>query len=192
MTHKAILLLSFLLFASCQSNITPEAGFKNLLNGKDLSGWCYREKKTQKMLDKFDGQIHSSDKRYSFNNGKLIVNPGKGTHQIWTQEEFGKDFTLKLEFRATVNADSGIFIRGPQLQCRDYLVAGPKEYQNLKNYKAQDWNEIVIIVKGSTAICTCNGEVLKFTRKLPSSGPIGLEADRNQMEYRNIRIQVAP
>ena len=35
-----------------------------------------------------------------------------------------------------------------------------------------------------------NGEVLKFTRKLPDSGSIGLEADRGLMEYRNIRIKV--
>jgi hypothetical protein len=34
-------------------------------------------------------------------------------------EEFPKDFILKLEFRASVNADSGTFIRKPQLQCRD-------------------------------------------------------------------------
>jgi hypothetical protein len=45
-----------------------------------------------------------------------------------------------------VNADSGIFIRRPQLQCRDYLMAGP--YKDLKKYKPQDWNQIEIVVKG--------------------------------------------
>jgi hypothetical protein len=183
----ATLLLSTLLLTSCQSNITPEPGFKNLLNGKDLSGWCYRAKGTNKLIAKFDGLMHSSDERYSADNGKLVVNPGKGIQKIWTQEEFGTDFILKLEFRAAVNADSGIYVRGPQLQCRDYLVAGP--YKDLKNYKPQDWNEIIVIVKGKKAVCTCNGEALEFTRVLPISGPIGLEADRDQMEYRNIRIK---
>jgi len=51
--------------------------------------------------------------------------------QLSTTREFSNDFNLKLEFRASTNADSGIFIRKPQLQCRDYLVAGP--YKNLKN-----------------------------------------------------------
>jgi len=46
--------------------------------------------------------------------------------------------------RIGVNADSGIFLRAPQLQCRDYYVAGP--YKELKNYKPQDWNEIEVIV----------------------------------------------
>lgn len=97
------------------------------------------------------------------------------------------DFTLKLEFRANANADSGVFIRCPQLQCRDYLVAGP--YKDLKSYKPGDWNEIVVVVKRRTAHCTCNGEVLEKEFKLPASGPVGLEGDRGQMEYRRIRIK---
>lgn len=178
------------LLTSCKTNSMVEPGFKSLLNGKDLTGWCYREKKTLKLTEKFDGQIFSSDKRFSSDCDTLTVHPGKGINQIWTQEEFDTDFILKLEFKAAVNADSGIFIRGPQLQCRDYLVAGPDAYKSLKKYKPQDWNEIIITVKGNMAVCTCNGEVLEFTRKLPDSGPIGLEADRDQMEYRNVRIKV--
>ena len=103
-------------------------------------------------------------------------------------EEFPRDFVLKLEFRASVNADSGIFIRRPQLQCRDYLVAGP--YKDLKKYKPQDWNQIEIVVKGRTAHCTCNGEVLEAAFALPETGPIGLEGDRGQMEYRRIQIKM--
>ena len=103
-------------------------------------------------------------------------------------EEFPKDFDLKLEFRASVNVDSGIFIRRPQLQCRDYLVAGP--YKELKRYKAQDWNQIEIVVNGRIARCTCNGELLEAALAVPETGPIGLEGDRGQMEYRHIQIKV--
>jgi len=78
-----------------------------------------------------------------------------------------------------VNADSGIFLRKPQLQCRDYLVAGP--YKTLLKYRPQDWNEIEVVVKDGVARCTCNGEVLEAALKLPDTGPIGLEADRGQM-----------
>jgi hypothetical protein len=102
-------------------------------------------------------------------------------------EEFPKDFTLKLEFRASPNADSGVFIRKPQLQCRDYVVAGP--YKDLKNYKPQQWNQIEVVVKGGVARCTCNGEVLESALMLPETGPIGLEGDRGQMEYRHIQIK---
>ena len=158
-----------------------EPGFELLLNGKDLTGWRYMTGPA------FDGQQHASDGRYTARDGRIVVNPGKGLAQMWTTREFPGDFHLKLEFRAGVNADSGIFLRKPQLQCRDYLVAGP--YKELTKYKPQDWNEIEVIVKGTTATCTCNGEPLKFPNELPTTGPIGLEADRGQMEYRRIRIK---
>jgi hypothetical protein len=155
-----------------------------LFNGKDLTGWGY------KTGEKFDGKTDSDDKRFSAKDGMIVVNAAteanKGIKQLWTTRKFPKDFTLKLEFRAAVNADSGLFLRGPQLQVRDYLVAGP--YKKLTKYKPQDWNEIVVVVKGNVAHCTCNGEVLEEALKLPETGGIGLEADRGQMEYRNFKL----
>ncbi len=161
-----------------------EPGTIELFNGKDLTGWGY---KSGDKFESFDGKTEASDKRYTAKDGVLIVNPGKGLQQLWTSAKFPKDFELRLEFRAAVNADSGLFVRGPQLQVRDYFVAGP--YKDLKKYKPQDWNEIVVIVKGEVAYCTCNGEVLEAKFKLPATGPIGLEADRGQMEYRKIRLK---
>jgi len=161
-----------------------EPGTVELFNGKDLSGWGY------KMGDKFeafDGETTSSDKRYTAKDQTIVVNPGKGIRQLWTKAQFPKDFELRLEFRAAENADSGLFVRGPQLQVRDYLVAGP--YKNLKKYKPQDWNEIVVVVKGTVATCTCNGEMLEAMLKVPATGGIGLEADRGQMEYRKLRLK---
>jgi hypothetical protein len=110
--------------------------------------------------------------------------------QLWTTREFPSDFILKLEFRATPNADSGVFIRQPQLQCRDYRLAGP--YKELKAYKPQQWNELIVSVTGNVAHCTCNGEVLEAEFAVPDTGGIGLEGDRGQMEYRRIRVKELP
>jgi lysophospholipase L1-like esterase len=190
---------------------TPEPGFKSLFNGSDLTGWGYRPtseadiRYAREWQQKdpnaaawpivtkavnFDGKEKSDDDRYVARMGRLIVTTapeGRRVQALWTTREFPKDFVLKLEFRATPNADSGVFIREPQLQCRDYLIAGP--YNQLQHYKAQDWNELVVEVKGTEARCTCNGELLEGSFKLPKSGPIGLEGDRGQMEYRRIRVQ---
>ena len=183
---------------------TMEPGFVSLFNGKDLTGWGFLPTPPMapnnnpegpvfpvvKKAVSFEGKTASSDGRYVAKNGRLIVTtPTEGSRiqQLWTTKEFPKNFVLKLDFRATPNADSGIFIRKPQLQCRDYPLAGP--YKNLKSYRPQDWNEIEITVKGETAYCTCNGEVLEAEFRVPSTGPIGLEGDRGQMEYRRIRIQ---
>ena len=167
-----------------------ESGFVSLFNGKDLTGWGFRNQKTQKKTATFDGKKASNDGRYVAINDRLVVTTpaeGRRVQQLWTTREFPKNFILKLEFRATPNADSGIFIRRPQLQCRDYVLAGP--WKDLKKYKPQDWNEIVAIVKDGVAHCTCNGEVLNAEFKVPASGPIGLEGDRGQMEYRRIRVK---
>jgi len=167
----------------------PAAGFESLFNGKDLTGWGYLPD------EKFDGKTAASDGRYSVKDGIFTVYPfdekkGPRFRQIWTTKEFPKNFELKIEFRAEVNADSGIYLRKPQLQCRDYLVAGP--YKELKKYKPQDWNLIEVTVKDNVAHCTCNGEVLEAALKLPATGPIGLEADRGTMEYRKILLRELP
>jgi len=167
-----------------------EPGYVSLFNGQDLTGWGFREMKTLEKKAAFDGQTTSSDGRYVAKNGRLIVTTppeGRKIAQLWTAREFPKNFTLKLEFRATPNADSGVFLRRPQLQCRDYPLAGP--YKQLQHYKPQDWNEMVVVVKDNVAHCTCNGEVLEASLKLPESGPIGLEGDRGQMEYRRLRVK---
>lgn len=170
----------------------PDAGFENLFDGSTLNGWCYRNKEG-KITENFEGKTVSSDGRYSAANGILIVNPvgvERKIQESWTVREFPKNFVLKIEFRASKNADSGIFLRKPQLQCRDYLVAGP--YKDLKKYLPQDWNVITVTVKNNIAHCECNGEVLEDALMLPATGPLGLEGDRGQMEYRHIQIKELP
>ncbi len=184
----------------------PDPGFVSLFNGKDLTGWGFRVTPPRKapkapkpnaplfvevkQAESFDGKTESSDGRYRAINGRLVViTPAEGRRiqELDTLRDYPEDFILKLEFRATPNADSGVFLRKPQLQCRDYLVAGP--YKDLKKYKAQDWNELIVTVKDGIAHAECNGEVLEDALKVPATGPIGLEGDRGQMEYRRLQIK---
>lgn len=188
----------------------PEEGFELLFNGHDLTGWGYEPTSEEDratianwrksdpnmppwpIIDEavaFDGKPASDDLRFRAINGRLVVTTpveGRKIQKLLTTRDFPGDFTLKLEFRATPNADSGVYLRGKQLQCRDYTLAGP--YQDLKGYKPQQWNELIAEVKGNKARCTVNGEVIEEAYELPATGPIGVEADRGQMEYRRIRI----
>jgi lysophospholipase L1-like esterase len=193
---------------------TPEPGFVSLFNGRDLTGWGFRVTPPADLKAaagwrkadpnappwpvvtapvNFDGLTRSSDGRYVARHGRIIVMPppeGRRIQQLWTAAEFAGNFVLRLEFRALPNADSGIFIREPQLQCRDYPLAGP--YKNLQRYRPQGWNEIEVTVRDGVAHCTCNGEVLEAALKVPARGPIGLEGDVGQMEYRRLRLQQLP
>ncbi len=189
---------------------TPEPGYESLFNGRDLTGWGYRPtsaadrenaRKWQAsdpnaaawpFVDQavsFDGMTASPDGRFAAIGGRLVVNAspdGRKIQQLWTAREFPQDFILKLEFRATPNADSGAYLRGQQLQVRDYSLAGP--YKSLTRYRPQDWNELIVTVRGGMAQATCNGEVLETAMLVPTTGPLGVEGDRGQMEYRRIRI----
>jgi len=197
-----------------KDSFAPEEGFESLFNGQDLTGWQYRPTSeadqasakrwqasdpnaaawpfvTEPVI--FDGTKATPDGRFAAIAGRLVVKTPpeyRKIQQLWTTREFPKDFVLKLEFRATPNADSGVYVRGPQQQCRDYKLAGP--YKELKLYRPQEWNELVVTVKDGVATTTCNGEVLDAAGiKVPPSGPIGVEGDRGQMEYRRIRIKMA-
>lgn len=191
-----------------------ESGFTGLFNGKNLDGWCLlptsEEMRKQRSRwrannpgappwpiveerQELAGKTQSPDGRYVAIADRLVVTippEGRRIQQLWTAAEFPNDFVLKLEFRTTPNADSGVFLRGRQLQCRDFPLAGP--YKDLKQYRPGEWNELVVEVKGTKAHCTCNGELLEAAFEIPQSGPIGLEGDRGQIEYRRIRIKTQP
>jgi hypothetical protein len=184
-------------FSRAEDAFVVEPGFKSLFNGKDLTGW---------RLDKemLDGKTATADRRYVAKDGVLVIT-GAGSGQppmsaIDTVAEFNQDFVLRLEFRASRDANSGIHLRDRefkhQLQVRDYPRAGP--YKMLSRYKEGDWNAIEVTVKsdssgkGATALCTCNGEVLEKSLALPAQGTIALQSETNVVEYRRIRIKELP
>lgn len=199
------------LIETASEPFVAEPGFESLFNGKDLTGWGYRttsagDRKAREGWQKsdpnappwpvieapvaFPGMQASSDGRFQAIGGRLVVTAppeGRKIQQLYTTREFSQNFILKLEFRAAANADSGVFLRGNQLQCRDYPLAGP--YKQLKQFRHLDWNQMVVAVTNGVAYATCNGEVLESAMKLPSTGPIGVEGDKGQLEYRRIQIR---
>jgi hypothetical protein len=167
-----------------------EPGFKPIFSGKDLTGW---------RLGKADlaGKTASDDGRFAVKDGILVITgskdrPPKNT-EIETVDSYDGDFTLRLEFRASRDANSGLHLRDKafkhQLQIRDYPRVGP--YKTLKNYKDGDWNAIEVIVTDGKAHCTCNGEILEDALEIPGKGPLALQSEINVLEYRNIRIKAA-
>ena len=180
----AFLVSTFLLSAAR----ADEPGFKPIFNGKDLTGW---------RLGKTDlaGKTASDDGRFAVKDGVLVITGSKDTPpkmaEIDTVESYDGDFTLRLEFRASRDANSGLHLRDKafahQLQIRDYPRVGP--YKTLKGYKDGDWNAIEVVVTGTKARCTCNGELLEAALDIPANGPLALQSETNVVEYRNIRVK---
>ncbi len=166
-----------------------EEGFTSLLNGKDLTGWRVGR-------EDLDGKTASSDGRFAAEDGALLILGGAKIEDIHTVRAFNRDFVLRLEFRAAPKANSGLYLRGKQLQVRDYATVGP--YKELKRYKEGDWNAIEVKVKSDAAVagalaeCSCNGEILEPSLPVPAKGGIGLQSETGRIEYRRIRIKEQP
>jgi Domain of Unknown Function (DUF1080) len=173
-----------------------EPGFEALFNGKDLTGWRFGN-------DVLSGKTQVSDGRFKVQDGTIVITgatrPGQAKMEaIDTVAEFNGDFIVRLEFRASRDANSGLHLRDHefkhQLQIRDYPRVGP--YKELKHYKEGDWNTIEVTVKktadgqGALARCTCNGEVLEEALPVPIKGPVGLQSETNTVEYRNLSIRL--
>ncbi len=109
----------------------PPAGFRAILNGRDLTGWhglnphgvekLTGEKKEANLAQ----QRAEFPKHWTVENGEL-VNDGHGPYAT-TDEEFG-DIELLIDYKTVPKADSGIYLRGtPQVQIWDWnQVFDPK------------------------------------------------------------------
>jgi hypothetical protein len=174
--------------ALCAAARADEPGFRPLFNGRDLTGW-------RRGGEDLAGKTATDDGRFAVKDGVLVISGSKDKPpkmaEIDTSESYDGDFTLRLEFRASKDANSGLHLRDKvfahQLQIRDYPRVGP--YKTLKDYRDGDWNAIEVVVAGNNARCTCNGELLEAAMDLPEKGPIALQSEINVVEYRNIRIK---
>jgi hypothetical protein len=165
-----------------------DPGFSPIFNGRDLTGWRVGNANLA-------GKTASDDGRFAARDGVLVITGSKATPpkviEIETVDSFDGDFTLRFEFRASRDANSGLHLRDKafkhQLQIRDYPRVGP--YKTLKNYRDGDWNAIEVIVTGTKSRCTCNGEILEASLEIPEKGPLALQSEINVLEYRNIRVK---
>ncbi|MGE3803898.1 MAG: DUF1080 domain-containing protein [Gemmataceae bacterium] len=185
----AVTLAGILVSGTGLAQDKTEPGFTSLFNGKDLTGWHYPGQKGELL----DGKAATPDGRIEVKDGAIVMNAkdskGKGgIKDLYTDKVFDKDFVLRVQFRAGEKADSGVYIRGPQLQIRDFMRRG--EQKQLTKFKNDDWNDLEITVKGTEATFTLNGEALKPDKmKVPAKGPIGLQAETGKFEFRNVRIK---
>lgn len=149
-----------------------EEGFKRLDNGKDLEGWT----------GKLDG--------WSVKDGAIHLDARKAKGNIYTKATHGKNVIIRLQFNATPNADSGLFVHGNQLQVRDYPRAGPRQYAKPAKPAGQ-WNDLELDVTDGVAVVKLNGEVIEKAWKVGRNAKqgLGLQRERGDFDFRYIRIK---
>jgi lysophospholipase L1-like esterase len=174
--------------AADADNFQLEPGFVALFNGRDLTGWGYPGAQPQS----FDGLTITPDGRFEAKDGMIVVNDRtpRLQQQMATRASLPANAVVRLEFRPKQWTDGGVFVRGTQLQVRDFLTVGP--YYDLLHHRVQDWNTLDIYLRGPLVYASSNGEVLEPSFRVALTGGLGFEADLGVMEFRRIRVKELP
>jgi hypothetical protein len=196
MMRLGLVVAAFWLGAAAGS-AEDEKDFTKLFNGKDLSGWEYGPVPVTKkpIIEKLEAKTATKDGVFEVADGSIVAT-GKKIMALYTDKEYNKDFIFKVEFRNSGEKpkdNSGIYIRGPQLQLDAVTEGGlTGVFRKLTKFKVGDWNEIEITVKGTEAVCKCNGEMIGKAMTVPEKGTIGLQSEYGRFEFRNVRIKELP
>jgi hypothetical protein len=171
-----------------------------LFNGKDLTGWKLVNPK--------------AENGWSVTDGVLInrVEPGKHLGNLRTEREF-EDFNIKLEVRTQANSNSGIYLRGIyEIQVAESF-GKPLDPHNMGALYSRitpsvaaekpigEWQtfditlvdrHVTVILNGQKIIDNqpvlgCTGGALTSDEFKP--GPIMLQGDHTNIDYRNIVLR---
>jgi hypothetical protein len=147
-----------------------EEGFTRLDNGKDLEGWT--------------GNLTG----WSVAEGAIHLDSKAAKGSIYSKVVPSKNCIIRLQFRATKGADSGVFVGGNQLQVRDYPVAGPKNYAKPAK-PAGEWNDLEFDITDGVAVVKLNGEVIEKAWKIGGKADqgVGLQKERGDFDFRHVR-----
>ena len=153
-------------------DFTPEEGFTRLDNGQDLEGWS------------------GDTTGWGVRDGAIHLDAQQAKGHIYSKTPHDDDCVVRLQFRATPGADSGVFVHGRQLQVRDYPTAGPKSYAG-PSRPAGQWNDLEWDITDGVAVVRLNGEVIEGAWKIgdkPQQG-LGLQKEVGDFDYRRIRLK---
>lgn len=199
--------------SSVLSDEEKQQGFEMLFDGSNLNNWI------------------GNKTGYLVENGTMVVNPAGGSGgNLYTAKEYG-DFEYRFEFQLTPGANNGLGIRTPtegdaayvgmELQILDNEA---DIYKNLNVYQYHgsvygvipakrgflkpvgEWNEEVVVAKGSKIKVILNGQVImdgdiKEASKNGTAdhkdhpglhnpkGHIGFLGHGSVVRFRNIRVK---
>lgn len=171
-----------------------------LFNGKDLTGWRLVNPKSESGWSVADGVLMNR------------IEPGKHFGNLRTDKEF-EDFNLKLETRTQANSNSGIYLRGIyEIQVAE-TYGKPLDPHNMGALYSRitpsvaaekpigEWQTFDITLVDRHVTVILNGQKIidnqpvlgvtggALTSDESKPGPIMLQGDHTNIDYRNIVIR---
>jgi len=167
----------------------------------------------QKDVSKWTAKIPERPNGWKFENGILINTPP--SVDLVTKDKF-KDFKMHCEFRIPKKGNSGIYLRGRyEIQISDDSerdVVGNRSTGSIYGFitpnqevtkPAEEWNTYDITLNGRWITLEFNGHKVIDKAEIPGitggaldcledePGPIMIQGDHQEVEYRNIIITPA-
>ncbi len=196
----------------------PPNGFKQLFNGKDLSGWKGLVANPKKRAEMSPEEMSSAQAKadesmrdhWQVEDGVLVFD-GKG-QSLCTAKDYA-DFEMYVDFKIKKAGDSGIYLRGsPQVQIWDPEnekgIGSGGLYNNQKNPSQPlvtadkpvgEWNTFFIRMIGDRVTVKLNGKLVtddvvlenywERDKAIYRTGQIELQNHGNTLYFRNIFIR---
>lgn len=170
---------------------------KSLLNDNNTDGWY--------------AQLGEDKNQWMVKDG-VLINPKSGSNLI-TNEVYN-DFKLHIEFKYPANSNSGIYLRGRyEVQVEDSYGKEPSSIllggvygflspSEMVAKKPGEWQSYDITLVGRKVTIEANGKKIIWNQSIPgitggaidsnegAAGPIMLQGDHGEVQFRNITIQV--
>lgn len=163
-----------------------EPGFTRLDNGKDLSGWYGSQ---------WSGRPTGNHKGWSVVDGAIHLDAAAGNSHLFHKATFSPSCIVRLQFRATKAADSGLCVHGDQFQVRDYVYSLPdtQRYAPACNPPGE-WNDLELDLTGGVAVIKLNDKVIEKAWRAGKNTKIGLglQREKGDFDYRFLRIKEKP
>jgi len=166
------LVISLVVTGVAAGQFKLEPGFTRLDNGKNLDGWT--------------GKLAG----WSVQDGAIVLTASKASGHVYSKKLHSGNCVIRMEFRATPGADSGVYVRGRQLQVRDYPKAGPAQYARFAR-PAGKWNQLEWDITDGVAVVKLNGKVIEQAWKIGGNAKqgIGLQRERGDFAFRRVRVR---
>lgn len=181
--------------------VAGDEGFKELFNGKDLTGW-------KTIVGGKDQSV--AEKTFTVKDGVIVVS-GSPNGYFYSEKSY-KNYVLKFDWKFIKDGNSGLLVhitgshkvwpkcvevQGQQNDHgRIFAIGGAggkftvnKEAQK-KAIKTGDWNTTEVTVKDGEITSKINGSQIA-TGKADgvTEGPFGLQSEGTELHFKNIKIK---